>query len=131
MTSMNETDEQILKVDGRGRVRTPPERRDAILDEFECSGLSGMRFAAQHNINYQTFASWVKKRRDNRKQHAAPNSGTDREFAEVVIQGRLDCTANQAINIRLPGGACLEVSHPEQLNLAANLLLKLKQASPC
>ena len=36
---------EILKTDGAGRVRTPKERRQTLLAEFESSGLSGVRFA--------------------------------------------------------------------------------------
>ena len=31
----------VLKTDGRGRVRTPETRREALLDEFERSGVPG------------------------------------------------------------------------------------------
>ena len=40
MTSMN-LDSTLLKTDGRGRVRTPLARREALLGEFERSGLKG------------------------------------------------------------------------------------------
>jgi len=39
------TDEAILKTDVLGRVRTPQERREHLLDEFEHSGLSGCKNA--------------------------------------------------------------------------------------
>ena len=45
MTSLSE-DHHVLKSDTRGRVRVPVERREALLDEFERSGLSGLKFAA-------------------------------------------------------------------------------------
>ncbi len=53
----------ILKTDVLGRVKTGARQRERVLDEFERSGLSGMKFAAVAGINYQTFASWVQKRR--------------------------------------------------------------------
>ena len=37
---------QILKQDELGRVRTPRAQREAILDQFEASGMSGIAFAA-------------------------------------------------------------------------------------
>jgi len=57
---MNTTsaDETILKTDVLGRVRTPRERREHLLDEFERSGLSGKKFAALAGIKYPTFATW-------------------------------------------------------------------------
>ena len=42
MTHTNLPDE-ILKTDGMGRVRTPKARREALLAEFERSGVSGKK----------------------------------------------------------------------------------------
>lgn len=53
----------VLKTDVLGRVKTGARQREAMLDEFERSGLSGTKFAAVAGVNYQTFASWVQKRR--------------------------------------------------------------------
>ena len=39
-----------FKTDGLGRVRTPLAQRELMLDAFERSGLSGMKFAAQHRV---------------------------------------------------------------------------------
>ena len=55
----------ILKNDARGRVLTPPEEREALLDAFESQNeLSAPKFAEQRGINYQTFATWRQKRRN-------------------------------------------------------------------
>ncbi len=65
MTSM--TDELgVLKTDARGRVRVPLERREALMDEFEKSGLSGAAFARLVGIKYATFANWTEQRRKAR-----------------------------------------------------------------
>jgi hypothetical protein len=37
---------KVLKTDSRGRVRTPPEKQEQILEEFERSGMSGSACAA-------------------------------------------------------------------------------------
>ena len=58
MTSTQSSDNQILKVDTLRRVRVPKARREAILDEFERSGLSGAAFAELHGLKYATFANW-------------------------------------------------------------------------
>ena len=65
------TDEAILKTDVLGRVRTPRERREHLLDEFERSGLSGKKFAALAGIKYPTFATWAQKRRRQRGTYPA------------------------------------------------------------
>ena len=69
MTNTTVTDE-VLKTDVLGRVHTPKARREALLEEFERSGVSGQKFAALVGVNYQTFASWVQKPR------AAPAAST-------------------------------------------------------
>lgn len=70
MTDTNK-DDQIIKTDVLGRVHTPKARQEALLDEFEKSGASGQAFAKLIGINYQTFATWVQKRRRARKQYPA------------------------------------------------------------
>jgi hypothetical protein len=42
---MNSKTEQVLKVDEAGLVWTLRELRDAVLDEFERSGMSATQFA--------------------------------------------------------------------------------------
>lgn len=51
-------------------MRVSDEQREALLDAYETSGLSGPQFAAQHGVNYQTFATWLQKRRRARGLHA-------------------------------------------------------------
>ena len=63
---------KLLKTDTGGRVRTSPERREAVLDEFERSGLSGMRFAAGYGLKYPTFAGWVLRRKKQRGLRELP-----------------------------------------------------------
>ena len=47
----------ILKTDVLGRVKAPAARREQLLDEFERSGLTGLKFAELAGIKYQTFAT--------------------------------------------------------------------------
>ena len=58
MTSMI-GEAEVLKTDTRGRVRVFPEPREALLDEFEKSGMSGAKFARLAGVHYATFANWV------------------------------------------------------------------------
>ena len=62
--------DEVLKSDAMGRVRTPRVRREALLVEFEKSGVSARKFAALVGVNYQTFASWVQARRKARGRGA-------------------------------------------------------------
>lgn len=69
----------MLKTSVLGRVKTGTRQREAMLDEFERSGLSGTRFAAVAGVNYQTFASWVQKRR---RAMGAYNNGSKKACDE-------------------------------------------------
>src|SRR5262249_14332648 len=46
-----------------GRKKTLAARREQLVDEFERSGLSGCKSAELAGLKYQTFATWVQKRR--------------------------------------------------------------------
>ncbi|MCW0220027.1 MAG: hypothetical protein OJI67_17005 [Prosthecobacter sp.] len=58
-----------MKTDKRGHVRMPPERREALLAEFDRSGLTLTRFAELAGVRYSTFATWLHLRRSRK---AAP-----------------------------------------------------------
>ena len=73
----------ILKLDARGRVRTPVERREALVAEFERSGLSPMRFATLAGVRYSTFWTWLKIRKGDRPCKTAQAAG-NAKFVEVV-----------------------------------------------
>jgi hypothetical protein len=136
MTPTNESLE-LLKTDTSGRARTTSERREALLDEFERGGLSGMRFAARYGLKYPTFASWAARRRKERmemeKQKAGPASCAPRRAAvpakpvrwlEAVTEDAGAAPA-RSVMLHLPGGARMEVSHADQAVLAAALLRAL------
>ncbi len=110
----------VLKTDSRGRVRTPPERRAALLAEFERSGLSAARFAALVGVRYQTFATWVQQHR--RSASAAPAAARPVRFAEVVPAA---AAPSRALQVMLAGGAVLELNDPAQVPLAARLIKAL------
>src|SRR5260370_35803580 len=62
MTVM-EPGSEILKVDETGRVRTPPEKREALLAEFDRSGMTGAQFARFSAVRYPTLMNWLQKLR--------------------------------------------------------------------
>ena len=127
---MTSTEEVILKADKRGRVRMPQERREALLGEFDRSGMSGAKFAAWAGIKYPTFANWVQERRRKASQSAP---GRDREasvpegvrWIEATLKPDPVVETNResrTLVIHLPGGARLEVASPSQAALACELL---------
>lgn len=132
MTSMN-LNSTLLKTDGRGRVWTPLAQREALLDEFERSGLSGMRFAALHGVKYPSFANWVQRRRRERGAGGPGESnGQHRDPGETVVQW-LEAevrtgdsrAAPLGLMLHLPGGLRVEVTQPHHVRLAAQLVQAL------
>jgi hypothetical protein len=133
MTNTTGSEERVLKTDMLGRIKTPRERREKILDEFEGSGLSGRKFAELTGINYQTFATWVQKRRRERKQNpAAPKIPAKavspmRWLEAVVEEKKLPTGSGQnVLVVHLPGGARMEITDAAQGVLAAALLRSLE-----
>jgi DNA-binding transcriptional regulator/RsmH inhibitor MraZ len=116
---------EVLKIDERGRVRVPVERREALLDEFEKSGMSGAKFARLAGIKYATFANWTHARRKARSQES-PGSEPLR-LIEAVMEG--SGNGSCGLVIELPGGGRVRVESPLQLRLAAELLSMMAQSS--
>ena len=116
---------EVLKTDGRRRVRVPVERREALLDEFGKSGMSGARFARLAGIKYATFANWTQARRKAKAQETL-GSGPLR-LIEAVMEG--GGSGSGGLVIELLGGGRVRVESPLQLRLAAELLSLMAQNS--
>jgi len=128
---MEET-HRVLKQDAAGRVWSPAERREALLDEFEKSGLPATQFAAHVGVKYPTFASWVQKRRRERGPAQAAQATQDGVAAVPRLTSWVEATvenvaedATRTLAVHLPGGVRLEVSNGAQAMLAAQLLRAL------
>ena len=138
MTSLT-LEDQVLKSDTLGRVRTPVARREALLDEFEGSGMSGVKFAGYVGVKYQTFASWVQMRRRRRAAEAgslpgggaASSSPLQRVEAVLEEDNAAAGRGTGALSVQLPGGARLQISDARQTALAARLLLALAREAAC
>ena len=129
--------DEILKTDAMGRVRTPKARREALLAEFERSGVSGQKFAALVGVNYQTFASWVQQRRKQRGEDPSAAQGAEvLRLVEAVVEAGSDEAAavmgREVLRVELPGGAWVEIGGGRQVALAAALLRALAgEGGPC
>lgn len=103
------------------------------MDEFEKSGLPAAQFAAHVGVKYQTFATWVQKRR---KARGEVNPTQDQTPAIPRLSGWVEATVEndgegtmQTLVVHLPGGVRLEVSNGEQVLLAAQLLRALSEGA--
>jgi hypothetical protein len=128
----------ILKTDSLARVRTPRDRKQELLGEFDRSGLSGVKFAALVGVKYSTFAAWAAKRK---RSH--PGKATPARLADPAAQVRwLEAVIDQAqgptgkgspvLLIHFGSGARMEIVDAGQVALAAALLQALeKPATSC
>ena len=132
MTDTTSTTEacQVLPVDTRGRVRVSAQRREALLVQFDKSGMTGKRFAAWAGINYQTLCGWLQRRR---KAVASQGpSGTEPRSLQWV-EATLEAESAQApgrgvLVVHLRGGARMEIGDGLSAALAAELLRNLAAA---
>jgi transposase-like protein len=116
---------QILKVDEVGRVRTPREKQEAVLDEYERSGMTGRQFAGHVGVKYPTLMSWVQRRRRERGGEVA-GPGPEPRWIEAVMEG-----GNGALAVELAGGVILRLADRTEVTLAAELLRGLGYGRAC
>lgn len=134
---MNTTlaDEVVLKQDVLGRMKTPKARREQLLDEFEQSGLPGLKFAELAGIKYQTFATWAQKRRRQRGDYVAGKLTAAKksvQWLEAVLSPPPDAVVKAGalfLVLHLPGGMRVEISDVKQVEMAAALVRALQK--PC
>ena len=131
MTSTTCEDEIILKTDILGRVRMPREKRELILDRFEESGMSGQSFATHIGVKYQTFASWVQKRRRERGEY--PQSKETQAKApisllEAIVEEPSPKALAGGLEVQSVGGIKIRLSSVGEIPLAVSLLRQLADA---
>ena len=133
MTSMNTEETLILKTDVTGRVRMPADRREAILDAFEQSGMSGSAFAKHVGVKYPTFATWIQKRRRKRGKYPQKKQGESSQitFVEASIEQPCQATLQNALEVQAQDGVKLLIRSQEEVELAACLIRSLNKPISC
>lgn len=138
-TAALETSE-ILRRDKRGRVWLTPKRREALLDEFEKSGMSGAQFARVTGVKYSSFQNWVQRRRrtrGGREDGTVVAQPSPVRLFEAVVEGGEPGGATPALPapgvsglwIELPGGSRMCVETPVQMRVAAEVVVLVAQSS--
>jgi len=122
----------LIRTDSPGRMRTSPERREMLLDEFEGSGMSGPQFAAMIGVKYQTFYGWRQHRTQRRQFGAIAKVPTQPplQLVEAVVPPKSDVPPDPTLIIHLPGGGRMELSGLGQVPLACALLKSLQSPLP-
>lgn len=133
MTDTPNENTLILKEDALGRVRMPKDRREAILDEFERSGMTGQAFAARIGVKYPTFASWIQKRRRQSGYYQAkkrkPKQTPVRLF-EAVVESEPGAIAG-CLEVEMREGLKLRIRTSVEAALAAELIQSLSKGESC
>lgn len=117
---MQDSSLTLLKRDERGRVRSTPQMRQAAVAEYQRSGLSAAAFAKMAGIAANTFWNWLHAQGLTQKRPRALASVSEPpRFIQVTPRSVMSAIALQ---VRLPGGAVMEVSDAAQATLAARLI---------
>lgn len=90
----------ILKRDVLGRVTRRRAQSEALLDEFERSGMKGRPFARLLGLNYPSFATWI-------QQHTGRGSACLEQIVPQDYTGLIQIDVCQAYDsfIKQPGRA--------------------------
>jgi hypothetical protein len=125
MKSEPDTAAPIIRTGTDGRLCFSLQQREAMLDAFEASGRSALAFSKEHGVKYQTFISWLRKRREL-AVHDNPSAPV---FAEVVMKDAGQPPASTGLRLTLPCGTVMDVTSRAALPLALELLQALRR--PC
>ena len=130
MTVM-EPGSEILKVDEVGRIQTPPEKREALLAEYDRSGMTGAQFARFSGVRYATLMSWLQRRRKEAgcsEQVTTPGPDQPR-WLEARVEGEVPKSEN--LVMEMGGGIRMLVGNRTQAALAGELLRAMGLGRGC
>lgn len=119
-----EAERVLVKTDSRGRMRVSKEQRQAVLSQYEQSGMSAAKFARVAGLKYSTLAGWLQRYRRSRPK------GRRRQvrMLEAVVEGAVSNQASpgKGVCLYLPCGLRLELSSMADVPLAAALVQALQ-----
>ena len=130
MTVM-EPGSEILKVDEVGRIQTPPEKREALLAEYERSGMTGAQFARFSGVRYATLMYWLQRRRKEtgRGQQVITPGPDQPRWLEARVEGEVPKSEN--LVLEMGGGIRTLVGNRTQAALAGELLRAMGLGRGC
>jgi len=127
----------LLKTDILGRIRTPTDQREALMDLFEQSGMSGATFSKHHGLRYTTFANWRQKRRRERiargekdpPKPPPPVQASPFRFQEVTVDSL--GPSSTGLVVELCSGARMTIEHCAQIPLAVEFIKHMQEPVRC
>ena len=126
-----EAGSEILKVDEAGRVRTPPEKREAMLAEYERSGMTGVQFARFVGVRYSTLMYWLQKRRKEVGQNEA--MAAVRQDHPRWLEARVggEAPKSESMVVEMGAGVRMLIGNRTQAVLAGEVLRALGCGRKC
>lgn len=120
---------EVLKIDTRGRVRTPKAKQAEILAGYESSGMTGQQFAAYVGVKYSTLMSWTgKARKASRASQEIKPSGIS--WVEAVV-GDAGSRAQEGLRVQIGAAVEVRVATTRQAELAAEIIRCLGVTREC
>ena len=125
---------EILSRDAQGRVLVSREGRELLLEQYDRSGMSGVKFAQYIGIKYSTLAYWLQSRRRKREREklllkagreTRPGQSNGAWIEAVVENGSPPRVQEGALRIYFAGGAYCQISSAAEVAMAAELLGRL------
>ena len=122
---------EILKVDEAGRVQMPPGKREAMLAEYDRSGMNGAQFARFVGVRYSTLMYWLQKRR---KEAGRGDEQTARRpdhprWLDARVEGEMPKCENLVVEVG--GGGRMLVGSRTQAVLAGEVLRAMGLSRGC
>jgi hypothetical protein len=110
----------MLSQDARGRVLISQERRETLLEEYDRSGMSGVRFAQYIGVKDTTLDHWMRRRRLQRQKEKLLITGggqteptrSNGRWIEAVVDksGSPARTHSAALRIYFGAGAYCQIA---------------------
>ena len=104
---------EVMAEEGRrdrlGRRSLPAQRREELVGEYLCSGLSQAAFARRAGVRYPTFAHWVQ---EARRKSARDSGGKAKSATVRFAQVRLNAPQPPCAPAATPPAPHLQVSLP-------------------
>ncbi|MDF1815608.1 MAG: hypothetical protein P1V20_25645 [Verrucomicrobiales bacterium] len=127
--SLEEESAEIIKADSKGRLQIPVERRDALLAEFDRSGMSGAAFARHYGIKYTTFAHWIRTRRNQKTRgRQRKRAASKSQFLMIETTPGTTSADKDGVKIELPNGCRVSLHSRQEVELVAALINALGTA---
>ena len=117
---------RLLKIDAKGRVWTPAEKREEILREFDGSGASGVEFARMIGVKYPTFAGWLRRR--GPRPAVGRRRGRPRKEPVQFVEATIPGSPAEPLVVELPRAVRVRITASTQIPLVLELLRSLE---PC